>query len=569
MDTLEDKTPQSCASLPTKLQPHIPSSRKVYIVLLWILLTHGLYNYTIFNLGGVLDQTDIPIYIIGITQVIVLLLFPLAGIIGEVYWTRYKVMITGTVIMLGPLIASPFAYAGLMTLGDTPKRGTLGGLLTGIALVPFQIGIALFESNVIQFGTDQLLFASSDQLSSFVHWSFWCMYIVPFIVVMGSAPLKLTPLITAPMVQLLLLIFAVILICLPCTRRTLELHHDRVKKKNPVSLVVGVFKYAKSHKYPENRSAFTYNDEESYNHINFAKERYGGPYSTEEVEDVKTFGQILILFLSLFGFLLTDNTGILIQQYRSFGSLTDHTYSDFWPFLMYFMPKFAVIVVGVPLYRLILCPFFSRYLPNMTKRMGLGLVCSFAALATESVLSFFVNKTFEELGYLNVCGENITTPVGSIDNETATDIMLPSESILIIPQVFNGLSLLLTFLTALEFVLAQSPRSMQGLLIGVWYALQSFNVLLMTLLFTLNGGCSYISYAVRAGLAIVSFVTYVLTARWYKGRKRQESSNIQQNIIIEEYTARMLRHEAEELNSKDPYVLGYYDLSDFSIQSRQ
>ena len=563
----EDKAPH-CCSLPTKLQPHVPGSKQVYIVLLWILLTHGLYNYTIFNLGGVLDQEDIPIYIIGITQVIVLLLFPLAGIIGEVYWTRYKVMITGTVIMLGPMIASPFAYAGLMTL-DKSQRGNLGGLLTGIALVPLQIGVALFESNVIQFGTDQLLFASSDQLSSFVHWSFWCMYIVPFIIVMGSAPFKITPLITAPMVQLLLLIFAVILICLPCTRRILELRHDRVKRKNPVSLVVGVLKYAKSHKYPESRSAFTYNDQESYNHINFAKERYGGPYSTEEVEDVKTFGRILILFLSLFGFLLTDNTGILIQQYRSFGSITDHTFSNFWSFLMYFMPKFAVIVTGVPLYRLILCPFFSRYLPNMTKRMGLGLLCAFIALATETVLSFFVNKTFEELGYLNMCGENITTPVGSINNEADIDIMLPSEYILIIPQVFNGLSLLLTFLTALEFVLAQSPRSMQGLLIGFWYAMQSFNVLLMTLLFTLDGGCSYISYAVRAGLAIVSFVMYLLTARWYTARKRQESSNIQQNIIIEEYTARMLRHEAEELNSKDPYVLGHHDLSDFSIESQQ
>ena len=33
--------------------------------------------------------------------------------------------------------------------------------------------LGLFKANVIQLGMDQLLEASSDQLSSFIHWYYW------------------------------------------------------------------------------------------------------------------------------------------------------------------------------------------------------------------------------------------------------------------------------------------------------------------------------------------------------------------------------------------------------------
>ena len=45
-----------------------------------------------------------------------------------------------------------------------------------------------------------------------------------------------------------------------------------------------------------------------------------------------------------------------------------------------------------------------------------------------------------------------------------------------IPQALNGLAHVLVFMTVLEFIFAQAPHSMQGLLIGLWYALQSINV---------------------------------------------------------------------------------------------
>lgn len=571
----EDGTAK-CCSVPSRLKPHIPSSRKVYIVLLWIVLTHCIYNYTIFNTGGILDVGSIetyPVYLIGATQLVALLIYPIAGIVGEVYWTRYKVLITGLVLMLFSLVASPLALVGLIFLANENERlsMSIGGIFIGVALIPFQIGLAMFESNIIQFGTNQLLFASSDQLSNFVHWSFWCMYFVPAVTTLISCFFNLSLITTGPIVELIAIIIALIIMLLPKTRKTLELR--KFTRKNPINLVIGVLKYAKNNKYPAKQSAFTYNDEEKHNRINFAKKRYGGPFTTEEVEDVKTLGRITVLLSSMFGFLLIDNTGILVNVYSNLDLPRPSSVFETIALCAVdnFTITFLVIVVGVPIYKLILTPIFYKFLPNMIKRMGIGLAVTILSLLTQLALSVLQNNSFEELGYVDVCGRNLTN-TSSLDNLILPPNPLPSQYMLIAPQILNGFSLLLIFLTALEFILAQAPRSMQGLLVGYWYALQSVNVLLSTFLFTTDAGCSYISYIVRAGLASLSLVSYIMAAYWYKGRARQESSLIKQNIIIQEYTARaLLNQKIEELNTlpaNDPYLIGTYDLSEFSIASQ-
>ena len=49
-------------------------------------------------------------------------------------------------------------------------------------------------------------------------------------------------------------------------------------------------------------------------------------------------------------------------------------------------------------------------------------------------------------------------------NENDTPFFL-----LLIPSVLQGLSFLLVFMTALEFICAQAPFRLKGLLIGLWY----------------------------------------------------------------------------------------------------
>ena len=87
---------------------------------------------------------------------------------------------------------------------------------------------------------------------------------------------------------------------------------DRIGS-SPWKLVYQVLKYAWQHKCPERRSAFTYWEEDIPPRIDLGKRKYGGPFTTEEVEDTKTFLSILLPFLPLLGFHLSGGYSVVKQ----------------------------------------------------------------------------------------------------------------------------------------------------------------------------------------------------------------------------------------------------------------
>ena len=70
------------------------------------------------------------------------------------------------------------------------------------------------------------------------------------------------------------------------------------KTGNPIKLIFGVLNYARKNKYPRLRSAFTYIDEEQPSRLDFGKHKFGGPFTEEEVEDVKTIFQFISLLVA-------------------------------------------------------------------------------------------------------------------------------------------------------------------------------------------------------------------------------------------------------------------------------
>ena len=55
-------------------------------------------------------------------------------------------------------------------------------------------------------------------------------------------------------------------------------------------------------KHSLNHNAFTYCEENTPTQLDLGKEQYGGPFTTEEVEDVKTFLRLILLLVTLFGY---------------------------------------------------------------------------------------------------------------------------------------------------------------------------------------------------------------------------------------------------------------------------
>ena len=75
---------------------------------------------------------------------------------------------------------------------------------------------------------------------------------------------------------------------------------DRTHKvTNPIKLIIQVLNYTRKHRYPERRSAFTYIDEDQPAQTDYGKGKFGGPFTEEEVEDVKTFLRLLPLVICL------------------------------------------------------------------------------------------------------------------------------------------------------------------------------------------------------------------------------------------------------------------------------
>ena len=122
---------------------------------------------------------------------------------------------------------------------------------------------------------------------------------------------------------------------------------------------------------PVNRSAFTYWENDIPSRIDLGKNKYGGPFTNEEVEDTKTLFRILLLLFSLLGLHLSTNgfsvTSYLIRKV----SPSAVTFLS----LLYAPNIFSSvsIVVIVPLLHYVILPHFSRYIPNLLHRMGLCL----------------------------------------------------------------------------------------------------------------------------------------------------------------------------------------------------
>ena len=115
----------------------------------------------------------------------------------------------------------------------------------------------------------------------------------------------------------------------------------------------------------------------------------------------------------------------------------------------------------------------------------------------------------------------------------------------------HGLAFLLVFLSALEFILAQAPRSMQGLLIGLWYAWYSVKMLLTIMSYVAfrHNYRQYWPSLLRVVLSIVSLLLFLVVSSCYRRRRRQEPSTINQHIIVEEYTERALgRHDDKDID---------------------
>ena len=193
-------------------------------------------------------------------------------------------------------------------------------------------GYIMFNANIIQFGMDQLYDSPSEDSVLFIHWFVFTSHLaqamvtiiveVLLFIIIGmplfyNIPVKSMAAFTSPMAPLIVIGISSWII------HKYKRHWFMIDQasRNPYKLVYKVIKFAVQHKTPIRRSAFTYCEDELPSRMDLGKNKYGGPFTTEQVEDVTAFLEILCVLLSMGPFSASDVAANKIMLLKISGHL--------------------------------------------------------------------------------------------------------------------------------------------------------------------------------------------------------------------------------------------------------
>ena len=521
-------------------------------------------------------------YLIGIG--LLFLLYPLVGHLTDVYLTRYRSLkwSFGILILVAFLI---IVYVGsiiaISSFQNFENAQADIGLI--VLFLVYTVGLGLFQANAIQFGLDQLLEAPTPKLIAFIHWYYWAQNVgslaLFYITVGSNILLSEVDILTNGTINQVsngilsgtVFLFLFFAMTVAATAVLIKLcfakNHFYIQKAglNPCMKMYKVLKYSWKHKVPEHRSAFTYWEEDIPRRIDLGKNKYGGPFTNEEVEDTKTFLRILPLLLCLFGYHLAGDGYSAPEQLL-------RTSCPSLPVLILIVANplhmsILVSVVGIPLYRLVIVKVIPR-LKNvrMLTKMWMGLYLSLLQVVLYIIVVVNHDTTYWQQYHSDLSNRTHYLPIrqcsvirsgcifiytsNSFDCHQYNDPVDNTYLWFIIPQVLNGFSSLLVSMTVFEFICAQAPRTTQGLLIGLWYATFSIRYVVIGILNNvIIEKSSWLIYEGVIGfLILVSLVLFSCVSRRYRYRQRDEIVNVQG--MIEDTHERWLDQEEEYMQEQ-------------------
>ncbi len=328
------------------------------------------------------------------------------------------------------------------------------------------IGFGGYQANIVLLGIDQLQDASTDEITSFISWFLFTYFssgiIVQFIYMwLGQVYNEL---------------LQVFLICICLTLMViLSLSCDQIFLKepitpNPFKLIYKVIKYAIKTKHPRCRSAFSYYEDELPSRIDFGKCKYGGPFTTEEVENVKTFLRLItVIFVSsavASGALSLNNVEYQLALYDQGDSHSTFHFHSFYKsnWITTELTFYFSGIVLVLLYELIFYPFLRNHVPYMQSyqwKVSVGVISQIAKVIAFMAIDLTARHSYVQ--YNNTTIQCIFTEQSGILNSSF------NMKWMILLQVFSSLSVIISAIGASEFICSQSPYSMRGLLFGALY----------------------------------------------------------------------------------------------------
>ena len=303
-------------------------SKSAILIIIWTVLIGMVYTTVLASIDMIIIDNNVRRKFDGVEPyamnvvyfglAILALLHPLIGFIADVNCGRFKVvMFSASLVLFSFTIAYICMYTLLIQALYDPHKHVNPVIIAVviIATLLIFIGFAGYHSNFIQLGLDQQISAPSEDLALFVHWTMWAYNLGSTITtttfqLYNCISLGITKKIVFASIPLFLVVVFTFVLVTSCLKH--RWFNSELRRHNPCKIIIKVFAFAWKHKYPLRRSAFTYSDDERPNRLDFAKVKFGGPFTTEQVEDTKSFFKILTVLLALGPVFVVDVPSSLI-----------------------------------------------------------------------------------------------------------------------------------------------------------------------------------------------------------------------------------------------------------------
>ena len=454
------------------------------------------------------------------------LTLPIAGWLADVYFGRYKVIRFSMWLMwIAYMLVTVNAVVTKLIVSESYSN--ISTYMNNILLIVVTMGFGTFIANIINFGLDQLHDASTNEITSFIIWYVWTDYVSGFVaqLVFDCVPKEYETLKMLAMCAYLstalcsLLLFNHLLVKEPVTQ-------------NPFKLVYNVISYAIKTKHPRYRSAFTYCEDELPSRIDFGKSKYGGPFTTEQVEDVKTFLRFVALIMVgsiLFGAVFATDS-LMFKLSSMLTAAEENIPYSASLYRCYSKNAFVYIclyfwAIILPVYEVIIYPVFQRILVVVKSQMIFMLGTLFLMVTVSLVMLI---EAMTRYHYLEI---HVNSTIQCVEPGILSTSM--NDHWMALPYVFRSLSVALFSVGTFQFIASQVPYSMRGLVMGTAFGLLSLSatgVMAINLPFTRNlsiWGTRIISCAFWSGLTLLAIIgtagiTLYLILKKYKRRKRED-----------------------------------------------
>ena len=471
-------------------------------------------------------------------------LSPVSGYLSDTKLGRYRTIQISLGILLLALIC--LVTAGALTFFELSEEKSSTGVFYTSWLF-FFFGMPGIYVNALQFGLDQLFQTPAEDQSLFIQWYVW-MYYLANIVIYALVDLNYRlgnsyffAILTAPFIVTILIVLGTLYLSF----RKRNWFFIITKYKNPYSLVYSVTRFSFQKHTPLQKSTLTYCSEDITSKLDLAKEKYRGPYTSEQVEDVKAFYGVLKVIFSLGPALFTHVAEIQVSQLFAthFKSTLFHSTdlnADITAFYStnnsnYIKPVIANGTINsctsfiiIPLFIFLLRPFVRDYVPGMLKRIGIGMCLSLFSVIILFVVDILIHVENENSGC--IFAMQLTQNLTLTSNETQYNTY-PAAILLVTQQVLTAVAHVIFYVALYQFICSQSPHSMKGFLLGMFFATRGVFQLLGALLilpFAMNKysiktpSCVSVYFMLTAVIGVGGLVVYSYMAKRYKLRVRED-----------------------------------------------